>query len=270
MQWAYERDPDGRRATLARYLPADLVTQFDAAVGSAPGKPDAPGDWGWLLWAGLGLVAIVLLRKLTNGWRRWRGRREQIEPAPVSPAAASDRYQAAAEEVLDSLEPYIVAAQVDGERVPIGRLLQPFIVGYVLQYCSAALHALDGKDPGDGEPERVYEQILRSPRFANRARRDGLDTVLRQNEGDDAMQSRLAGKFMAVMVLVAFARGDEVAGDFLKEKSDEDDRASGGLRLRSQPPATRLHPSLPRPGDIQLMILNSFTRRLVEPQPDGE
>jgi hypothetical protein len=50
LQWAYESDPDGRRATLSRYLPAGLVAQFDAAAGSPPGKPEEARDWSWLIW----------------------------------------------------------------------------------------------------------------------------------------------------------------------------------------------------------------------------
>jgi hypothetical protein len=146
LQWRYESDPAARRATLLRYLPATLVAQCDAAAGSPPATPVAPTDRAWLIWAAAGAVAILLLRRLVHGLRQHTRRDASVEPASASPVHASDSFQAAADEVLESLKPYIVAACADGASIPLGRLAQPFLFGYITQYCGAALQALTGKE----------------------------------------------------------------------------------------------------------------------------
>ena len=269
-QWAYETDPSGRRATLLRYLPADLVARFDATVGSPPEIPAGPGDWSWLVWAGVGLASVVMLRWLARGWQQRRHRHAAIEPALASTAGGSDDYQAAADEVLDSLEPYMVAAQVEGAPIPIGHLLQPYAFSYLMQYCITALETLNGKEPSREERNRVWERMLQSPRLGTIFSGKGIDMARRDVMGDDAKAAAFAGQLMAGLVLDVYAGRGAVDGDLFVMIAQRAGGAIGSLRLRRPPRPTRLHPSHARDDDLQRVILRVFTRKLIDPRSDGD
>ena len=73
----------------------------------------------------------------------------------------------AADEVMDSLEPYLVVARGDHERIPLAAFVNPFVMGFVLEYCKAAFAEISGTGEAGREGGlRVLEQLSKSSRLA--------------------------------------------------------------------------------------------------------
>ena len=270
--------------------PGGTVAQFDAAVGSPAGKPDAPADWSWLIWVGMAFVAVVLLRKLAGAVRRRRLRTMATAPEPTPTVPASDRqdaasndiYQAAATEVLDTLAPYIEAARPDGRRIPFGRLLHPFVTGFLMQYAGTALSAVDatGREHGKDETTKVLKRLMGDPRVLESFSREGLDDAVRTAKKKDFEGLLQTGQLVAGLILAAYEDEKVPDDNFVLSTVQVFDRAArksgvrlawddpDRMRLRSPPSATRLHPARPHAAQLQRAVLVCFTGRLIEQSAD--
>jgi hypothetical protein len=129
---------------------------------------------------------------------------------------------------------------------------------------------LRGKEPSHDEQTRVYERLLSNPRLGRLVSREGLDAAQRDLESEDGKLAALAGQLMAATVLRVYAGRDDVELELFDRIARKADRKIGNLRLRGPPRPTRLHPSNPRADDLQRVILLTFTRKLVDPQSDGD
>src|SRR6185503_15242833 len=149
LQWSYEGDPRFRHETLSRYLPPEAVARIEGETSEsiAPRGSGAKGGRSpWITWA----AAAGLLLLVTLARRRGAGRSttsaapdvEQLElPDGYTDLSKADRERLtrAGHELLDSLEPYLYAAQIDGEPLPMEVVRDAEVMGYFLTYSFAAL-----------------------------------------------------------------------------------------------------------------------------------
>jgi hypothetical protein len=171
-------------------------------------------------------------------------------------------FDTAADEVLDSLEPYIAAARPAGGVLPWRVLTDPEIASFLQMYSGRALASIRGTDltQVDGaEMMQVIRQML-----VHRADRMGRlfgGPFPRQAEFRSSEEQRahsLTGALEAGTVLNAF----DPKAKLLHEWQITDDKLEG-LQIPENPKATRLHPDGPRVEIAKRLILRLFSRRLV-------
>ena len=138
LQWKYERDPQVRDQTLGRYLSPALLAELGAKKSASDARA---GEAGRELLDGLAqpergtgksyvvpLAVLVALGLLVVAIRRRRRHKVSRDAASRDTASTQSRatdphphphVAEAADEVMDSLEPYLVAARGDRERIPL-------------------------------------------------------------------------------------------------------------------------------------------------------
>jgi hypothetical protein len=106
LQWKYERDPQVRAQTLGRYLSPPLLAKLGAKQSASYDRAGKSYLVPLVALAALAALAllILLLRRRRSAAARKASRTHEPTPDPHADIAA------AAEEVVDSLKPYIVAA----------------------------------------------------------------------------------------------------------------------------------------------------------------
>lgn len=274
-QWRYEGDPSFRHTTLTRYLPAEAVTRIEAetpGILAPPKGGEGNGLIGWLPWVAGLAVFLLLLR----AWRRLAARRRERSLAaaaaadPTVPSEYAELSDAdrellgrAGREVLDSLEPFILAAQLDGRPLPTAVLLDNDVLGYLLQYDREALQ-LEGASDADIQrllPLVLFHQRVVAPeRISRLFGGDGRRQNAAARRPDPAVEHPLrAGMVRAIHALYAFK---ETTAHPLSSLLDEDEPAIE-LALAAQPPATRLHPRGPNAPQAQQLVLHYLSARLV-------
>ena len=135
---------------------------------------------------------------------------------------ASPVFQSAAEEVAACLAPFIVAAQTN-RLLPKQTWSDPFIYGFVMSYCMAAVRIMTGRAPTADEVihvlTRVYRDTLRGdlhdavgksrqPQFADAAKSGGMHASAAQRAfaGESAVldlpfvQDRLESQYQPAAV----------------------------------------------------------------------
>jgi hypothetical protein len=153
LQWRYERDPEVRTATLGRYLAPPLLQQLAAQIAASDARigksPQSHGlDDGDRERIGMLVMVVVLLAGVTFIVRFLRRPRpaadattQALEQKLRDPAVA-----AATDEVMDSLEPYLAATLAGRARIPFSHITNPFVLGFMVEYCEAALDVIEGTD----------------------------------------------------------------------------------------------------------------------------
>ena len=132
LQWKYERDPQVRAQTLGRYLSPPLLAELGAKKSASDARA---GEAGRELLDGLrqsehgagkaylvplgALAALGLLVAVIRGRRRRAASRETASPQSRATDPHPDAVKAA-EEVMDSLEPYLVVAKGDQRAAVFG------------------------------------------------------------------------------------------------------------------------------------------------------
>ena len=156
LQWKYERDPQVRDRTLGRYLSPPLLADLGAKKSASDARA---GQTGRELLDGLrqpergagksylvplvALAAFGLLVAVIRNRRRHAASREAASPQSRAMDQRPDVVEAA-DEVMESLEPYLVMAKGDHERIPLAAFVDPFVMGFVLEYCKAAFAEISG------------------------------------------------------------------------------------------------------------------------------
>lgn len=264
LQWHYETDPEFRRENLARYLPASIVAQLGIEPDARRATTIEPDTWAWLGGLVLVLLAIVLMRR---AWRR-TSRQAAGESVPSPDAMEGSVFQAAATEVIDSLEPYIVAAKQGGHGIPFDHLMRPFVAGMLIEYSGAALELIRGGGDATREDRaRVNACLMRNPRFLAHFEHGDLEAA-EKSLADKSMQAKVViGQLTARGVLDAFAGRDyrEKGAVFSRVVFNLDVPESQLPRLAGRPPATRLHPPGRDAEPAQRALLAWFTRALIDP-----
>ncbi len=264
LQWKYERDPAVRARTLGRYLSPPLLAQLGARKSASDARA---AEAGRELLEGLGasrdgaapsyllpLAGIVGLAGLIVLLRR-RGKARAAEAPPARPAEPRPLVDAAADEVFDSLGPYIAAAAelTDRERVPIMAFSSPFMLGFVMGYCRAALVAVAGGEHNESDETRVYQRLMQDPRM--NALIDWHVPPGEDVAADRDMTIVNSGSFAADIILRVFRGEDiDVREEFDQPLSQAVDQ-NGAAQLAVDMPATRLHPPGPYAVKGQRMLM---------------
>jgi hypothetical protein len=172
----------------------------------------------------------------------------------------------AADEVLDSLEPFIAAAAIrtNRKRVPAAAMTDAFTIGFLLTYCKAALEAISGVKGAtveDGYP--VIEQLTASRRFHQLVDLE-FAADPRRPVTSDRLDDTNNGSLAAQIVLTAFrGRADEALAALNRASNEEHvEPATPGKALDL--PATRLHPRNEHAAKACQLLVVFFTRHLVQ------
>jgi len=255
LQWKYERDPQVRAQTLSRYLSPPLL----AELGAKRTAPDARAGKSYLVPL-VALAALVLLILLLRRRRRSAAARKAATTQEPTPDPNPD-IAAAAEEVVDSLRPYIVAALDGRERHPVSAFSDPFMLGFLLGYCDAALSTVSGtKEPLQDGNMRVFQQIWSIDRFRELFGGKGLGDRFPDPDSDKTRVYVETARNFATAILKAFAMTTELGdGDTSPEATQAH---AAALPLPINPPPTRLHPAGPNAQMAQRLLMAILTKRL--------
>ncbi len=177
LQWSYEGNPRFRHETLSRYLPPEAVARIEGETQDslAPRSTGTKGDWpSWLTWiaAAVALLLLVIVVR-RRGAARSRTQGAASDSGQVAlPRGYADFSEAdrqlltrASLELLDSLEPYLYAAQIDGAPLPIEVLRDAAVRGHFMAYSRAALK-LEGATDEDIKrmtPSLLFHLLLVAP-----------------------------------------------------------------------------------------------------------
>lgn len=259
LQWSYERDPAVRAATLAKYLTPPVIAQLAQATATADargaeaarelinGLEGPPPKQRFVPWLSIG-IGVVLLVFVVRGFVR---RRKTAAEAKL--AGAASEYQDAAQLVVDSLEPYIIAAKAGADVLPTTVLMKPFIIGFLIVYCEVALKGIEfegkaGKDVNSA----MLKQLLANPRFARHFAGPAQEPVLSKKQ---FLAQAFMGRMAAYDVLMTWSgrntkRVKSVEGLMSKAMSS----GVSDLQAPDYDP-TRLHPDGPgaEKGSVALM-----------------
>lgn len=282
LQWDYESDPAFRATTLQRYLSPTLLATLGAQAHATPDTEStragqSRGRWPTYL---AGLAAVLALVMVVRAYRRRLSRRRTGEvdaetgPTDVSSDGGDsgglklserDR-KAAAEEVLDTLEPYLIAAQQSGRPLPLQVLADPVILGFLTTYCGAALAVVTGFDARkfDSSEEAL---VLKHMLLLQVRSRPALFTgKIEEPSGDFGEQAKdEASARLGMGVVFATAAMQAFKNDKVDDSPAERERGGpdpGELLLAEIPPPTRLHPDGPNAGDARRLLLAVFSKRL--------
>jgi hypothetical protein len=226
----------------------------------------------------IAIGAILLLFFIVRLLRRFAGRRsEQAITRSDTPAnwipegytdltpAQKQELAAAGKEVLDSLEPYMLAAKPDGRPFPINVLTDQEIMAFLLTYCDRALEVIRGVDTDIENEEATPEGglVMFHLWFAETER------MKRLFSGDASPKIvRLKGKGgtakLFIGVLAAVSALQTFAMTATSEETEPTYEELAGLRLPVDPPPTRLHPRGPNAAHAQREVLSFFSKRLLE------
>jgi hypothetical protein len=257
LQWKYERDPQVRAQTLSRYLSAQLLTE----LGAKQSASDDRAGKSYLVPL-VALAASVLLILLLRGRRRSAAARKAATTQEPTPDPNPD-IAAAAEEVVDSLRPYIVAALDGRERLPFSAFSDPFVLGFLLGYCDTALSTVSGtKEPLQDGNMRVFLQMGSIDRFRELFGGKRPDDRFPDPDSNEAGVHVELGRIFATTVLAAFATTTELGRGDLPPEATQAEAAA--LPLPINPPATRLHPAGPNAEMGQRLLMAVFTARLAK------
>jgi len=274
LQWSYEGDPRFRHETLSRYLPPEAVARIEGETSEsiAPRGSGAKGGRStWITWAA---AAAGLLLLVTLVRRRGAGRSatsaapdvEQLElPDGYTDLSKADRERLtrAGHELLDSLEPYLYAAQIDGEPLPMEVVRDAEVMGYFLTYSFAALK-LEGATDEDitrMAPLLLFHLLLVAPQrmkrlFRGDASLPNLSAANTEQDRKSSMTRGFAGATIALQLFKETTARPPIQTDAVDEEIP--------LELAEVPPATRLHPSGPNAAYAQRRLLRTFSARLIE------
>ena len=271
LQWQYERDLDVRAATLGRYLsPATLqrleveIAGSDARIGKAPvsrGPDDRDLDriGVLMLVAALGAVVALSIRFL-------RRRRTNARASSAGTASPSDPELAeAADEVMDSLEPYLAAALAGRQHIPYSDMTDPYTISFLLEYCKAALTVVTGT--GDVSREHAIEVLTwlaGTPRFQAIV---GGGAPNPSATGKIARSARIDGLFgggFARLVLNEFV-GRQLSGEPARNEPAPATVARTEFLVNSiRGNVTRLHPAGPHAAAAHQSIVIFLTCHLLD------
>lgn len=266
LQWSYERDPAVRAATLAKYLSPPVIAQLAQATATADARgaeaarelvnrlDEPPPEQRSVPWLPIG-IGVVLLVFLVRGIVRRR-----TAAAGEKLAAAASEYQDAAQLVVDSLEPYIIAAKAGADVLPTNVLMKPFIIGFLFVYCEVALKGLEfegkvGKDVNTA----MLQQLLANPRFARHFAGPAQEPVLAKKQ---FLAQALLGRLAAYNVLMTWPGGNtkRVKG---VESALSQAMSSGVHDLQAPDPVTtRLHPDGPAAAKGSAALMGVFAGQL--------
>lgn len=280
MQWKYERDPEVRAQTLSRYLPARLLAELGAKKSASDARA---GEAGRELLDGLrqpersarksflvplvGLAILGLLVAVMRSRRRRAVSREIASPQSRATDPHPDVVEAA-EEVMDSLEPYLVFARGDRERIPLGAFTNPFVIGFVHEYCKAAFAEISGTgEAGKEDGLRVLEQLSKSTRLAALVGGSERDESPPGPLSEADQRSAAWGAGAAGAVLMAFAGESSLKPeerDWLTKHAPRKDPDAGVPQPMLNAPATRLHPAGPNATQGEKMMMFVFVPKLAK------
>ena len=274
LQWSYEGNPQFRHETLSRYLPAEAVARIEgeAPQSLAPRGGRTKGGWPpWLTWIAAAAVLLLLVKLV---WRRRAGRSAAPAAADVVQVELPDDYAdlskadrerltRAGHELLDSLEPYLYAAQIDGQPLPIEVLKDAEVMGYFLAYSLEALR-LEGATSEDIQrmaPNLLFHLLLVAPQrmkglFRSDAPPPRLPAAYTEQERESSMSRGFLGATRALLLFKATTARAPTQTDAVDDEIP--------LELAAEPPATRLHPRGPNAAYAQQRLLKTFSARLIE------
>ena len=166
-------------------------------------------------------------------------------------------------ELLNSLEPYLHAAQIDGAPLPIEALRDAAVRGHFMAYSRAALK-LEGATDEDIKrmtPSLLFHLLLVAPQRMKHLFRAGaspptLPAEITERElGTETFRGFLEGT-LALKLFELDTAKSPIQTDAVDEEMP--------LELAEEPPATRLHPRGPHAAYAQRRLLSTFTARLIE------
>ncbi len=277
LQWEYESDPAFRAVTLQRYLsPLQLAALGAPAqpAGSDAGPSEMRRIGPRMLFAAC--AALVVLVIVVRGARRLSARRRAKHAAAANQLAQEGEGSnakgqrhgtiiSAAVEVLDSLEPYMIAARRQGRRIPIGVFGDPEIVGFLSVYARSALAAVAGTDETDvdeNDAADVLKQLLMTQHERLARIFDGRLNAPPGAMDEDSQVASTKGGIRATIALSMFRVEGADALDL--DKFGGVDRDADEPILQGKPPGTRLHPRGSGAEMGQLLVLRSFSKRLAQ------
>ena len=274
LQWSYEGDPRFRHETLSRYLPAEAVARIEGETPQsiAPrGSGAKGGRSAWITWttAAAGLLLLVTLVRRRRASRSPTAAAPEIEqlelPDGYADLSKADRelLTRAGHELLDSLEPYLYAAQVDGKPLPIEVLRDAQVRGYFVTYSWEALR-LEGASDEDIKrmtPSLLFHLLVFAPQRMKRLFRAGAPPpVLPAAKTEDEMGTAMFRGVLEATLTLQFFKSTTAKPPIQTDAVDDEIP----LELAEAPPATRLHPSGPNAAYAQRRLLRKFSARLIE------
>ena len=229
------------------------------------------GRSAWITWTAAAAVLLLLVKLV---WRRGASRSatpaapeiEQLElPDGYADLSKADRERLtrAGHELLDWLEPYLYAAQIDGEPLPMEVVRDAEVMGYFLAYSCEALR-LEGATDEDitrMAPLLLFHLLLVEPPrmkrlFRGDASLPSLPAAKTEQERESSMSRGFLGATMALQLFKATTAQPPIQTDAVDDEIP--------LELAEEPPATRLHPSGPNAAYAQRRLLRTFSARLIE------
>jgi hypothetical protein len=284
LQWGYEGDHEFREATLRRYVPEALMPQILAETPPSLSGPGADENKALSPVVLVGAV-LVLLFVIVGIGRRFRSRRDAeatdgTESIDVElpehyrelTTAQKDELAVAGRMVLDSLEPYMLAAKPSDRAFPINVLTEQRINGFLLTYSRVALETFRDKAdvPNHFQSLTMFHLWIVEPQRMQRLFGAPASPNVKRREGDVGKLLLFVGTWAALRALETFAptgRLKHAPGAGKPEtagKTEDDDADLSRLRLPSEFPATRLHPHGPNEALAQQRVLSTLSVWLLE------
>jgi hypothetical protein len=281
LQWSYEGAYEFREATLRRYVAETVMPQILAETPPSLSRASAEERKGVSPVVLVG-GAIVLLFVIARIARRFRARRA-TDAAPTSEAteikvpdgyaelttAQKDELAVAGRMVLDSLEPYVLAAKLPDRPFPINALTEQRISAFVLTYSRVALETIRGKAANSHDRHNslvMFHLWIVEPQRMERLFGGVESPKITRLEGKEGKVLLFLGTWAALQALETFAPSGRLktpadAGEPPKDDDDAPDLSR--LDVPEDPPATRLHPHGPGAARGRQRILSTFSTWLL-------
>jgi hypothetical protein len=282
-EW-YASDPAFRAAVLQRYLSPPLLATLGAQAHATPDSNSTragPSGRPWPTYLA-GLAGILVLVVVVRGLRRRLAQRRagrvdaatarlDADPGEVDSGKLSrlekDR-KAAAEEVLDSLEPYIIAAQNSGRLLPYKVLADAYVLAFLTTYCHAGFAAVTGSEVDKVDSTEKIEVLKQLLLLQGRGRRalfagnfvEAMKALGEQPEAETSVKLS-TGEVFASVVLKMF-KGDASAAAELQ--GEVGDPVPEEMELADFLTPTRLHPDGPNAQTARRVLLVLLTKRLAD------
>ena len=271
LQWQYERDAEFRAANLGRYLRQPVLRQLAAETATAGARTGGSTESRGLDDRDLDRIGMLLLLVVSGAVvmlsiRFLRRRRTTWSASPaVATWPVDPQLAAAADEVMNSLEPYLAAALAGRQRIPYSDLTDPYVFGFVLEYCRSAVDVVTGgENTSRDRATEVLAVLADTSRFQAIFGGGATNTLATGDITKAAKVVALLGCAAARSVLHVFAGTDSSGKPVSNASQPADDARTRSLIGGIRGNVTLLHPAGPHAAAGHRSIVIQLTCYLLD------